>query len=392
MVRQSKSLDILCHLDSIFGGLSSSVLALALATASTERYAAQVVALCQEGERYDVPGAAGLTVHTVPFRGFRPVADWQAYRSLRPYVKHADVVHIHGIWQQQCLATGMLCRSLGRPYVVSTHGMLERWALQNKRVKKHLYSVLFEERNLSRAACMRALTKHEALDMRRFGIKGPIAVIPNGVEIRADVTPGPFWTAHGDLRERRTVLFLSRIHYKKGLEVLCRAWERISRCFPEGYLVIAGPNFEGTQEAVMQLVEDLGITRTVKFVGMLRGDMKWSALAAADAFVLPSYSEGFSIATLEAMAMGLPVIVSRACYFPEISSKQCGWIVEPELEELTDALKQFFRTSPAVASRMGANGREVVRNQYSWSTIGEQMVEVYDWLLGDPRPQGVEVT
>lgn len=142
----------------------------------------------------------------------------------------------------------------------------------------------------------------------------------------------------------------------------------------------------------MQLVEDLGITRTVKFVGMLRGDMKWSALAAADAFVLPSYSEGFSVAMLEAMAMGLPVIVSRACYFPEISSKQCGWIVEPGLEELTDALMQFFRTSPAVTSRMGANGREVVRNQYSWSTIGEQVVEVYDWLLGGPRPQSVEVT
>jgi glycosyltransferase involved in cell wall biosynthesis len=239
---------------------------------------------------------------------------------------------------------------------------------------------------------MRALTKNEALDMRRFGIKGPIAVIPNGVEIRADATPGPFWAAHGELRARRTVLFLGRIHYKKGLEVLCRAWERISRRFPEGCLVIAGPNFEGTQEAVMQLVEDLGITRTVKFVGMLRGDMKWSALAAADAFVLPSYSEGFSVAMLEAMAMGLPVIVSRACCFPEISSKQCGWIVEPGLEELTDALMQFFRTSPAVTSRMGANGREVVRNQYSWSTIGEQVVEVYDWLLGGPRPQSVEVT
>src|SRR5262249_23304811 len=151
------------------------------------------------------------------------------------------------------------------------------------------------------------------------GLKGPVAVIPNGVTPPGQhISERLFFERYPDLRGRRIVIFLSRVHHKKGLDILCKAWQRVWPLFRDTHLVIAGPDFENTLASIEALMSELGIGDGVTITGMLEGEMKWSALAASRLFVLPSHSEGFSMAILEAMATGLPVLATHPCNFPEI--------------------------------------------------------------------------
>ena len=147
--------------------------------------------------------------------------------------------------------------------------MLESWALKNKRLKKQIYAALFERRNLQGAACLHALTQAEAQDYRNFGLKNPIAVIPNGVEIPSAVSAEPFLAQFPALRGKQLVLFLGRIHFKKGLDILCRAWSKIFKNHPNTQLVLAGPDFENTQAEIQKLLQSLGAESQVTFTGML---------------------------------------------------------------------------------------------------------------------------
>ncbi|MFZ0594098.1 MAG: glycosyltransferase, partial [Bryobacteraceae bacterium] len=277
-----------------------------------------------------------------------------------------------------------------KPYVVSAHGMLEPWALRNKGWKKRLYSLLIERRNVAGAACLHALTGAEAEEYRSFGARNPIAVIPNGVRIPNSGNSSDFFLKFPNLAGKRILLFLGRLHFKKGLDLLCRAWHHAQRS-EEFHLVLAGPDFDGTRERVQQMIDELGIERSVTFAGMLKGAEKWSALKAADAFVLPSRSEGLSVSVLEAMGMGLPVIVSSRCNVAEVKQRECGWLIEPNVFELTDALGQYFDSSAADRKRLGANGRRVVEQIYSWDSVGRQMSAVYEWLAGGEKPSGLDL-
>jgi glycosyltransferase involved in cell wall biosynthesis len=129
----------------------------------------------------------------------------------------------------------------------------------------------------------------------------------------------------------------------------------------------------------------------VKFTGMLDGPYKWSALAAADVFVLPSYSEGLSVSVLEAMGAGRPVIVTRQCNLPLVSERGCGWVIEAETSPLAAALLELLRLPARNLDAIGVSGRSLVAQHYSWAVIGKQVSELYGWLNGDARPSSVEV-
>jgi glycosyltransferase involved in cell wall biosynthesis len=218
-----------------------------------------------------------------------------------------------------------------------------------------------------------------------------VALIANGIATPPEVSGAPFFEAFPELRSRRLVLFMGRIHPKKGLDPLCRAWAAVVRDFPEAILVIAGPDEVGTQASLDALVTRMGINAHVKFVGLLTGDMKWSALKAADVFTLPSFSEGFSVAILEAMGMGTPVLVSRQCNFPEVRDNDCGIVIEPQIGEIEDALRELLKAPLSRLDEMGANGKALIKSLYSWTTIGSQMADVYDWMLGGAKPSTVEI-
>ena len=386
---QSRWLTVVSHLDPRFGGLSSVVPQLSARIASAHPIHIDLLAFCDEDELYSASNFPELALSEWPTSR----STWNRNRSLRErfrnLVASADGVHIHGLWEQSTAIAAPTARALRKPYILSAHGMLERWALANKRLKKQIYAALFERANVQRAACLHALTLAEADDYRRFGATGPIAVIPNGVSIPPSVDPSLFLSHLPGLSGKRILLFLGRIHFKKGLDLLIKAWSHLSRSYPDASLVLAGPDFERTRASIEALVAEHGLSHSVHFTGMLRHDLKWSALAAAEGFILPSLSEGLSVSVLEAMGVGLPVIVTRQCNLPEVEELSAGWQVEPEVGQLTAAIGEFLTNSPAANAEIGSRGRHLVLTRYNWTTVSERMAELYRWVEGGPRPTGV---
>jgi glycosyltransferase involved in cell wall biosynthesis len=269
--------------------------------------------------------------------------------------------------------------------------MLEHWALRQKRVRKALYAALVEARNLQHATCLRALTADEVNDYRRVGLGNPIAIVPNGVDPPRGITGDLFWELYPELAGRRIVLFLGRLHHKKGLHLLLQAWARVAKEADDVHLVIAGPDSVGALSSLQAMTGALGLRSCVTFTGMLSFQYKWSALRAASLFALPSYSEGFSVSVLEALGMGIPVIVTVPCHIPEVSAHTCGWVIEPQIERLEYALREFLEMQPEEAVRMGERGKDLVDRRFRWPVVGRQMAEVYDWLLGGSKPTNVEI-
>jgi len=371
------------------GGTSVSVPRLMLATAETGRYLNTLIQFSRHTTDELIGPKTALS--NLNNSKMRVPLNILLGGELSNAIRNADVVHVHGLWQSHCITSGILGRRFCKPVIISAHGMLERWAIRNKAWKKWPYSCLFERPNLRRATVLRALTTAEVDDYRRFGLLNPIALISNGTEVTDKVSPDLFLSHRPGLRGRRLLLYLSRIHYKKGVDLLVNAWSQIASQFPDAHLVIAGPDFEATQPIVERLVKELSIEDRVTFTGPVYGDLKASLLSAASVFVLPSHSEGFSMAVLESLAAGVPVIITNQCNFPAVSTTCSGWVISPTTVEIKCALQEALGSSTSALQHRGRRGLELVRDHYSWSHIGKQMAEVYDWMLGDQRPGLVEI-
>jgi glycosyltransferase involved in cell wall biosynthesis len=388
--RRGTWLQVVSQLDPRFGGISALMPRMCESTnaAGTQ---VSIAGFCGANEDTRELEKGNIPFSRFPLGRMRWVSDRRLRQGFNKLVQASDGLHIHGIWNEHCVASGALARSADKPYIISAHGMLERWAVQHKRLKKWLYSLLLERNNLRQAACLHALTKAEVEDYRRYGLSNPIAVIPNGVDVPRVANSELFLQAYPHLRDKRLILFLSRIHHKKGLKILCQAWRNLHRKVGDAHLVLAGPDFENTRASIESLVDQLGMRASVTFTGMLRHTMKWSALAAADLFVLPSYSEGFSVAVLEAMGMAVPVLISRPCNFPEVADEGCGLVIDSNAPDLEDALLVLLNGNRSDLVRMGHRGRDLVEARYTWPAVGKQIAEVYDWVLGGPEPVRVPV-
>ncbi len=307
-----------------------------------------------------------------------------------------DVLHLHGLFTWPSFAARKWGRRTRRPVVISPHGMLEPWALANSAWKKRVFRWAVEDENLRRAACLHALCAPEAANMRAIGLRNPVAVVPNGVDLpqeRGGVA-GAFERTYPAAAGRRRVLFLGRIHPKKGLPQLIDAWAAARRSAPGAaakcMLVIAGPDQLGHAREVARLARDRGLEQDVLFTGPLYGSEKEEAFAAASAFVLPSFSEGFSVAVLEAMARRVPVLVTRQCNL-DVEAFGGGVLAEPDTGSIERQLLQLFEMSPAELCEMGERARREVEARYTWPRVARDMLDVYGWLLGhNARPTCVE--
>jgi glycosyltransferase involved in cell wall biosynthesis len=281
--------------------------------------------------------------------------------------------------------------------VVTPHGMLEPWALANSAWKKRLFRLLVEDRNLAQARCLHALCQAEAANLRRLGLRNPIATVPNGVAldgIPARPDRAPLARAHPQLAGRKVLLFLGRLHPKKGLPHLVEAWAALLRegAARDWALLVAGPDQLGHAAEVAARVRALELDEAVVLAGPAYGEAKRDLLAGADAFVLPSFSEGFSMAVLEAMAWRLPAVVSRQCNL-DVEGPGVGLLCEPDAVSVAARLRDLLAMSDAERGAMGARGRAEVELRYTWPTVAAQLAEVYRWLLGgEERPASVEAT
>lgn len=288
-----------------------------------------------------------------------------------------SLIHSHGLWTPANHWAAKAARQSNIPLIIQPRGMLEPWALSQRAWKKRLAMTLYQRRDLDQAAMFIATAWTEGENIRRLGFRQPIAVIPNGVEL--DVPGVDGCSLHQGLERPRTVLFLSRIHPKKGLLNLLDAWARV---VPNGWrLKIAGPDEGGHLVEVRALARRLGIDPLVDFVGELDGVAKSQAYAGADLFVLPTFSENFGVVVAEALAHGVPVITTRGTPWADLETYRCGWWVDIGVDPLMQALREAMDLSDDERRAMGVRGRAYVR-RYDWGDIARQTMDVYRWVLG----------
>lgn len=297
----------------------------------------------------------------------------------------ASVIHSHGLWAPANHLASRAAHRYGIPLVVHPRGMLEPWALGHKAWKKRIGMALFQRQDLDAARVLIATSSQEYDNIRKQGLRQPVALIPNGVDLvppRAGIGRPP------EQRERvRSALFLSRVHPKKGLLNLVQAWARLS---PRGWrLRIAGPDEGGHLAEVMALARQLGIAESIDYAGEVDGERKFDTYEDADLFVLPTFSENFGVVVAEALAHGVPVITTRGAPWADLKAQRCGWWIDIGVEPLVDALRTAMALGDEERRAMGERGREYVR-RYDWSAIARDTVAVYSWILGrGPLPECV---
>ena len=306
--------------------------------------------------------------------------------------KSVNIIHSHGIWTQPNHVAVSVARKNNLQHVISTHGMLEPWALLNNAWKKRPAWLLYQYSDLSSAAVLRATAQQEVDALRALGFRNPIALIANGVDLPQIGNTETVKTE--SLKSSiRTAIFLSRIHPKKGLLNLVAAWAAINRKSEIGNrksdrwrMVIVGPDEGGHAAQVRKAIAEVGLSDVFEIKPPVYGSEKDALFASADLFVLPTYSENFGIAIAEALAAGVPVITTKGTPWAELISHQCGWWIDIGVDPLAAALREAMAMTDDQLRTMGRRGRKLVDENYGWAKIGKEMSSVYGWLLYGGRP------
>lgn len=325
------------------------------------------------------------------YKGYGPLLFSFHLRSL---LREAapEIIHLHGIWRDEQWASLQAQNKLGSKIIISPRGMLDPWAVQNSAWKKRLVSWLFAEASLRNATVLHALCESEYTSMRKYGLKNPIAVIPNGFDVPDN--PGGH-LEHAGLRQ---MLFVSRLHPKKGLPNLLEAWAELRRKSNREFgwqLVIAGWDQGGHLQELQKQCSELHLSwkedlrenqyefspLDVIFVGSKYGKGKEMLMRSADGFILPSFSEGLPMAVLEAWAYAVPVVMTPQCNIPEGFDAAAALRVEPEVQSLSAGLTRFFALSDEERHTMGENGRQLLLEKFTWPVIAREMQKVYHWCV-----------
>jgi glycosyltransferase involved in cell wall biosynthesis len=361
------------HLSSASGGLSQSVPGLAGALAATGNVSLRIIGVRDKGEPEDWR-SWGTDVR--PCAGIGPRAFGWAPSLLRAIAEYRpDIVDVQGLWMYPSLASLRWHGRMRHPYVVTPRGMLDPWALQRSAWKKRIVRWWFEDEHLGKATCLRATSEMEAGHFRSAGFRNPIAIVPNGLNFPT------LQTFAERQRIANRVLFLSRIHPKKGIDFLLRAWSNLHRSHPMWELVIAGPDESGHRAEMQKLARELRLER-VFWHEPVFGEEKSDLYASGDLFVLPTHAENFGLVVGEALAHGVPVITTKNAPWHGLEEHSCGWWIELSDRAMINALKEAMRLSTVQRREMGARGRAWVKTAFGWPAIGRQMRDVYQWILG----------
>ena len=333
----------------------------------------------------------------VSVRTFHPqFRAWGYSNQMVPALLAADldILSTHGLWKYSSVASRRWHRQTDRPYILHPHGMLETWALQNASWKKGIAGLLYENRHLHAAACLRALCHAEAQSIRSYGIHNPICVIPNAVDL-PELTDNSTVDAQSAVsrtcgQDRKVLLYLGRLHPKKNVANLIRAWKQTLNSLParreEWVLAIAGWDQVGYGRELKTLTSDYGLMADVRFLAPLFGQEKDATYRACDAFILPSLSEGLPMTVLEAWAYAKPVLMTAECNLPEGFAAGAAVKIGTTPAEIAAGLKKLTEMSDSDRTEMGGRGRTLVATKFSWPRIGEEMRSVYEWVLGGGTP------
>ena len=289
-----------------------------------------------------------------------------------------DVLHVHGLWMYMSIAAWRWARATGRPYVVSPHGMLDPWALDNNRIKKQLAMLAYEGAHLTNAACLHALCEAEATAFRQAGLTAPVSVLPNGVDAPGGAIRTAPWRSSmpGDAK---VALFLGRVTAKKRVADLIKAFDQLA-AGTTWHLVIVGPIDSAYQPIVHAAAAGAHHGDRIHIVGPAYGEARSAAYASADLFVLPSISEGLPLAALEAFAFGVPALLTPQCNLPEAVERGAALEIESSLDGIAGGLRRFFAIEPEASSAMGHAACRLAGDVFNWNAIAERMAALYGHL------------
>ena len=322
------------------------------------------------------------------YRSDRLRISWSPHfkRNICNYCREnqVDIIHVNSLWDTVSHSAVMAARKCRIPLVISPRGTMADPTWEYKSWKKKIALALYQDRDLRSAQMLHATSIDEMHDIRRRGYRNPIAVISNGVEIPELVVP-----ERKPDKRTKTMLFVSRIHPNKGLQLLVDAWARVNS---EGWkCVIAGPDEVGYQTEIISLVKKYGLESAFDFVGEVYGQSKANLFRGCDVFILPTQSENFGIAIAEALSYAKPVITTTGAPWRDLIDYQCGWWVHPDVSSIATALSDAMQKPDHVLEEMGKNGRKLVMEKYRWDKVGADMKAAYTWMLDrrNPKPDYV---
>lgn len=342
----------------------------------------------------DIKTYAPLKVFDYVVKGFSGLGYSSDLSSVLKSV-NPDIVHTQTLWMYLSKANLENHHKYGTPYVISPRGMLDSWQLRQslfKDLKKKIALSLYEREHLERASSICALCYEEYIAIREFGLKNPVAIIPNGVRIpESYLDERDLYVTHS--RGRKRLLFLSRIHRKKGLENLLRAWSYVKSFSGNWILTIAGETKDlNYLKFLHNLVIDLDISNSVEFVGGKFGQNKREMFIMSDAFILPSYSEGLPMAVLEAWSYRLPTLITPFCNLQEGFRFGASIEIDTDIESIAIGIKKMFDLSQSEMDLMAQNGYDLVESKFTWDVVARNTKELYSWILyGGNVPEFVKL-
>ena len=384
-----KILIVIPALGNVYGGTSKIVLELAESIGKLG-VSVDVVATNANGEKtldVDLNQWIIQNHYRVRYFSYLDFLDYKFTLSMSQWlfsnVSSYNLVHTHAIFSYPVLAAYWMCQLHKIPYLATPHGMLEPWALAYKIWKKKLYFNWLEKPALQKASAIQMSAATEAEGIKNLDLKPPLVIVPNGIH-REDFAslPDPeiFDQQFPETKNKRLIIFLGRIDPKKGLDLLAPAFAQAYQTFPDTHLIIAGPDNTGFLPTAESYFIKAGCSHAVTFTGMLTGNIKYAALAAATIYVAPSYSEGFSMSVLEGMAAGLPCVITTGCNFPEAGEAEAAIIVNIDVGSIAKAIIQLLEDDQQ-AKNMGYRARQFILDNYTWDKIALKMVSVYENII-----------
>jgi len=330
-----------------------------------------------------------IDAKVLPLRGPRILKQARgAVDAIDKAVRLADVIHLHTLWHPLNTIARKACARHGRKYALMPHGMLDPYSLRQRRWRKKIYLAAVERSNLQGASRLIFTTTHEQQAARQSRPwLAPGEVIPLGADcppyVSRETCAATFTNLFPQVSDRRCLLFLGRIHPKKGLEPLLKILPELTRKHPDTLLVIVGNGERTYVQHVRELVRLGNLEQQVLFTGMVTGQAKWGAFARAEVFVLPSHQENFAISMAEAMHMAVPVIISnKVNSWPFVTTANAGFVVEEDQIELSLARRlDELLSAPDEARCLGKHGQDVAREHFTWQRVARDMISLYWGML-----------
>lgn len=302
------------------------------------------------------------------------------------------IIFSNNLWNYPAFLSAFIAQTKALPHIVSIRGSLYPWSLSQGKLRKKIAWFLFQQRSLQRASLVHVTCADEYHAVRELGITSPVAIVPHGINYDdyQELPQKQVCFEHLNLcKEKKYVLFMSRLHKKKGLDLLLDVWVELVKEFPNWCLLVVGPDYSNYTKKINVLASDHMISDNIKVLGMLTGHDKQAVLGVSDIFTLPSYTENFGVVIGEAMAAGLPTITTTGVPWSEINSWNCGQQIELSHENLFNSMKSLMGQDENSLKTMSKNAKSLIKSNYSWSAQAEKFGQALNYVVNSKPAPGV---